>query len=145
MGTRIINGTEKPMQIKGLQMTKKLSVILISAFIFTSCIELAVGTAVVATGAYVAKQGEMSSFYERNVDSSWELTSDYASTLGDITYSSQNEGIIKVDYAEGGSGKFSVERVTVKTTKVILKSYHYGLPSNTLTESVYPPLAKKLQ
>ena len=126
-------------------MTKKITLLLLSAFIFTACIEIAVGTAVVATGAFVAKQGEVSQFYERDIDSSWELTSDYASTLGNITYSSQSEGIIKVDYADGGCGKFSVEKVTPKTTKVVLRSYHYGFPSNTLTDAVYPPLAKKLQ
>ena len=126
-------------------MIKKILILIASSFILTSCIELVVGSAVVATGTWVAKQGEAYDYYEKKTDIAWELTSQFASEKGTVTYSSENEGIIKIDYADGGNGTFTVERITAKTTKVSLKSYRYKMPSNSLTDTFYPELREKLQ
>ena len=65
--------------------------------------------------------------------------------FGEVTFHSKNQGIIKIDFEGGGSGTFKVEKVTSRATKVSVKCYQYGVPSNTLAETYFPALAEKLQ
>ena len=128
-------------------MKNFLKALVISSLILTtSCIEMAVGGAVVATGAYVAKQGYVYEFFDRSYDSCWQIMDQHVMELaGNITFHSKNQGIIKIDFEEGGTGTFKVEKVTNRATKVSVKCYQYAVPSNTLAETHFTPLAEKLQ
>lgn len=121
------------------------ALIISSLILTTSCIEMAVGTAVVATGAYVAKQGYIYEYFDRSYDSCWQIMDQYTQGLGTITYHSKNEGVIDVDFEGGGSGRFKVEKVTSRATKVSIKCYQYAVPSNSLAEANFLPLAEQLQ
>ena len=122
------------------------ALIISSLVLTTSCIEMAVGTAVVATGTYVAKQGYVYEYFDRSYDSCWQIMDQHVRTLaGNITYHSQNQGTIQIDFEEGGTATFKVEKVTDRATKVSIKCYQYALPSNSLAEAHFPPLAEQLQ
>ncbi|MCM8526082.1 MAG: DUF3568 domain-containing protein [Lentisphaeraceae bacterium] len=121
------------------------ALVISSLLLTTSCIEMAVGGAVVATGTYIAKQGYVYEFFDRSYDSCWQIMDQYVQELGTVTFHSKNQGIIKIDFEGGGEGTFRVEKVTDRATKVSVKCYQYAVPSNTLAETHFTPLAEKLQ
>ena len=121
------------------------ALVISSLLLTTSCIEMAVGGAVVATGTYIAKQGYVYEFFDRSYDSCWQIMDQYVQELGTVTFHSKNQGVIKIDFEGGGEGTFRVEKVTDRATKVSVKCYQYAVPSNTLAETHFTPLAEKLQ
>ncbi|MCM8537750.1 MAG: DUF3568 family protein [Lentisphaeraceae bacterium] len=123
----------------------KIFTVLLILFSTVSCIEIAVGGAVAAGGSYVAKQGFIEGHFDRSTDSCWQITDEFVRTIdGEITYHSQNEGVIKIDFAEGGSATFKVVKVTNRATKVSIRAMRYALPSNDLANAYFEPLAEKL-
>ena len=122
---------------------------IIASFLFltisTSCIEVAVGTAVVATGTYIANQGYVYTHVDRSIDSCWQQMEKYTREIGETTYHSQNEGIIKVNFAEGGTGTFAIKKTTDRATHVSLKCYKYGFPNNTLAETHFAGLMELMK
>ena len=121
------------------------ALVISSLLLTTSCIEMAVGGAVVATGSYIAKQGYVYEYFDRSYDSCWQIMDQYVQELGTVTFHSKNQGTIEVEFEGGGVGTFKVEKVTNRATKVSVKCYQYAVPSNTLAEAHFPPLAEKLQ
>ena len=123
----------------------KLLFVAFTLLFSASCIEMAVGGAVVAGGNYVAKQGYIEDYFDRGYDSCWQVMEDFVSSIdGEITYHSQNEGLIKIDFTEGGSGKFKIEKLTNRATKVSLRCFKLNFPSNDLATAYFEPLAEKL-
>ncbi|MCM8539565.1 MAG: DUF3568 domain-containing protein [Lentisphaeraceae bacterium] len=121
------------------------ALVISSLLLTTSCIEMAVGGAVVATGTYIAKQGYVYEYFDRSYDSSWQIMDQYVQELGTVTFHSKNQGVIKIDFEGGGEGTFRVEKVTDRATKVSVKCYQYAVPNNTLAETHFTPLAEQLQ
>ena len=111
----------------------------------TSCLEILVGSAVVAGGTYIATQGYVETHVDRNYNSSWQQMELYASTNGEITYHSQNEGIIKLDFKEGGSGTFKIKKTTERATLVSLRCSKYGFPSNSLAETHFTAMMQMMR
>jgi hypothetical protein len=119
--------------------------LIISLLLCTSCIELAVGTAVVASGTYIAKQGYLEDHVDRSFDSSWQNLEKYTSEIGEVTYNSKNEGVIKVDFPDGGSGTFMAKKVTERATLMSLRTWRYALPNNPLAEMHFSGLMEQVQ
>ena len=111
----------------------------------TSCVGTAIATAVVVSGTYIANQGYIEQFVDRSYDSCWQNMDAYVSKLGQVTYNSKNEGLIKVDYPDGGTGTFSIKKTTERATQISLKCYRYGFPSNTLAEAYFAGLFEQLK
>ena len=121
------------------------SIIVAFMILSVSCIEVAVGTAVVAGGTFIAKQGYVEAHADRSYDSCWQQMEKYTREVGATTYHSQNEGVIKVDFEGGGSGTFKIKKTTNRATLVSLKCYRYGFPNNTLAEAHFSALMEMLQ
>ena len=120
---------------------------LIISFLFlsTACVETAVVSAVVASGTYLANRGYIEEYVDRSYDSCWQNMDAYVSKLGEVTYNSKNEGLIKVDFPEGGTGIFRVTKTTERATQINLRCYKYGFPNNALAETHFAGLIEQVQ
>ncbi len=146
------------------------ALIISSLLLSTACIEMFVGTAAVATGSFIAKQGYLAEYVDRSYDSCWQNMEKFVQSIEDakpenategaqptegeeakevekskITYLSQNEGIIKIDFAGGGHGTFKIEKTTERATQISIKCYKYGFPSNTLADYYFPAFHNSLK
>ncbi|MCH2207602.1 MAG: DUF3568 family protein [Lentisphaerales bacterium] len=115
-------------------------------FFSASCIDIAAGKVANPDSAYTTKNGFVEAVFDRSYDSCWQITEEFVHSIdGKMTYHSQNQGVIKIEFAEGGMASFRVEKITNRATKVSLRSYKYGYPRNDLASAYFDPLAEKLQ
>ena len=111
-----------------------------------SCIDIAAGKVANPESPYAVKNGYAQAIFDRSYDSCWQIAEEYAHSIdGTVTYNSQTEGIIKVDFTEGGMGSFRIEKITNRATKVSVRAYKYAYPRNDIASAYFEPLAEKLQ
>lgn len=125
-----------------LKFTSLSFIILFSA----SCLDIAAGKVANPDSHYATKNGFVEAVFDRSYDSCWQITEEFVHSIdGTMTYHSQNEGVIKIDFAEGGIASFRVEKITNRATKVSIRAYKYAYPRNDLASAYFDPLAERLQ
>lgn len=117
---------------------KRISLAALTAIACVSCIEIAVGTAVVAGAGYIANSGVVSTHLDLSAEKAHNAAHLYLRQReAQITHLSITNTSVHAKISKTERVKFNFTKITENTCKIELRCLRKGLPSNELADAIY--------
>ena len=96
-------------------------------------------------GNYESRR-ETSNYFEKTKGDCWHVVNSYVQDRdGTILYSSELEGLLKVEFSKSVKARIEVKRVTKKKSYVKIDVWNNLLPSQELSDEYFSELAQELK
>ena len=112
-------------------------------FSLSGCVYLVVG-GIGALGGYVVSPDTVEGIAKTDADTAWETALDVVATMGIVTESSRDAGIILVD-VEKVKVRVTIEELTGSQTMLIIKARKYNFPRIRTAQHVFVKIMSELR